>query len=292
LAPIELSLALTPRNRYDVFDVRALATDQHGERFTSFQRHMYASQHSTAGFLPARLGARLHSRFGGVGPYIDLFREMFPEGAGYRHDQLEHRHELAPEQKKVEPTNADSHLAFITGGLRACVIDDAAKPSPVYLVDLDGTFKGVPRRRQTTIVGYNREYEVARTSIDIPVSAHPIDAVNLRGAKLGVYETVSSLVKQHGVTKGRVRLELAAVMLGLHHADSNGHGEHRKAAVLVDVERNVVVVPVAFLGKAQRHGEHRKAAGVKGVVYSFARRRTSSRCWSTRSIGLLQLRAR
>ena len=170
---------------------------------------MYASQHSTAGFLSQRLAARLHTRFGGVGPYIDLFRTVFPEGAGYRHDQLEHRHELAPEQKINEPTNADSHLAFITGGLRACVNDDADKPGPVYLVDLDGTFKGVPRRRQTTIVGYDHEERVAKTTLEIPVSSHPIDAINLRGSKLGVYETVNDLIRQHGVTKGRIRLELA-----------------------------------------------------------------------------------
>jgi thiamine phosphate synthase YjbQ (UPF0047 family) len=209
LAPLELSLALTPRDRFDVFDVRARAAEVHGDAFNEFTRHMYASQHSTAGFLSQRLAARLHARFGGVNPYIDLFRTMFPEGAGYRHDQLEHRHELAPEQKKNEPTNADSHLAFITGGLRACVTDDATKPGPVYLVDLDGTYKGVPRRRQTTIVGYNHEEEVARTPIDIPVSAHPIDAVNLRGSKLGLYDVVADLIKQHGVTKGRIRLELA-----------------------------------------------------------------------------------
>jgi thiamine phosphate synthase YjbQ (UPF0047 family) len=209
LAPIELSLALTPKDRFDVFDVRMRAAETHGEAFNHFSRHMYASQHSTAGFLSQRLAARLHSRFGGVGPYIDLFRTMFPEGAGYRHDQLEHRHELLPEQKKNEPTNADSHLAFITGGLRACVTDDASKPGPVYLVDLDGTYKGIPRKRQTTIVGYNHEEEVARTTIEIPVSAHPIDAINLRGTKLGVYDTVAELIKQHGVTKGRIRLELA-----------------------------------------------------------------------------------
>lgn len=170
---------------------------------------MYASQHSTAGFLSQRLAARLYARFGGVGPYIDLFRTMFPEGAGYRHDQLELRHELAAEQKKVEPTNADSHLAFITGGLRACVTDDMRTSGSIYLVDLDGTYKGVPRRRQTTIVGYNHEEEVARTTLEIPVSAHPIDAVNLRGSRLGVYATVAELIRQHGVTKGRVRFELA-----------------------------------------------------------------------------------
>lgn len=215
MAPLELSLALTPRDRFDVFDVRSRASEVHGDAFHAFTHHMYASQHSTAGFLSQRLAARLQARFGGVGPYIDLFRTMFPEGAGYRHDQLELRNELAPEQKKTEPTNADSHLAFITGGLRACVIDDASNPGPVYLVDLDGTYKGVPRRRQTTIVGYNNEEEVARTSLEIPVSAHPIDAVNLRGAKLGLYDTVGELIKRHGVTKGRIRLELA---LGEQHA--------------------------------------------------------------------------
>jgi thiamine phosphate synthase YjbQ (UPF0047 family) len=186
-----------------------MAADVHGDAFRGFTRHMYASQHSTAGFLSQRLAARLYARFGGVGPYIDLFRTMFPEGAGYRHDQLELRHELAAEQKKVEPTNADSHLAFIAGGLRACVTDDIRTSGSVYLVDLDGTYKGVPRRRQTTIVGYNHEEDVARTTLDIPVSAHPIDAVNLRGSRLGVYATVAELIQQHGVTKGRVRLELA-----------------------------------------------------------------------------------
>lgn len=209
LAPLELSLSLTPRDRVDVFDVRARSAEMHGEAFNTFTRHMYASQHSTAGFLSQRLAARLYARFGGVGPYIDLFRTMFPEGAGYRHDQLDERHELAPEQKENEPANADSHLAFITGGLRACVSDDVSKPGPVYLVDLDGTYKGVPRRRQTTIVGYNHEEEVARTTLDIPVSSHPIDAINLRGSKLGVYDAVADLIKQHGVTKGRIRLELA-----------------------------------------------------------------------------------
>jgi thiamine phosphate synthase YjbQ (UPF0047 family) len=208
LAPLELSLALTPRDRFDVFDVRARAVEVHKDSFSEFSRHMYASQHSTAGFLSQRLAARLQARFGGVGPYIDLFRTVFPEGAGYRHDQLDERLELLPEQKKNEPTNADSHLAFITGGLRACVIDDASKPGPVYLVDLDGTYKGVPRRRQTTIVGYNHEEEVARTSIGIPGSLHPIDAVNLRGSKLGLYDVVAELIREHGVTKGRVRLEL------------------------------------------------------------------------------------
>lgn len=209
MAPLELSLALTPRARLDVIDVRAMARDVHGDAFGTFRHHLYASQHSTAGFLPQRLAARLTARFGGVGPYIDLFRTVFPEGAGYRHDQLELRHELAPEQRRIEPTNADSHLAFIAGGLRACVTDDARRAGPVFFVDLDGVYRDVPRRRVTTIVGYDHEVEVARTAIDVPVSSHPIDAINLRGSRLGLYDQVAELIAQHGVTKGRVRFELA-----------------------------------------------------------------------------------
>jgi hypothetical protein len=134
---------------------------------------------------------------------------MFPEGAGYRHDQLELRDELAPEQKAVEPTNADSHLAFITSGLRACVTGDVRRPGPVYLVDLDGTYKGVARNRQTTIVGYHHEEEVARVIVDIPVSAHPIDAINLSDTRIGVNQQIAELIARHGVAKGRLRFELA-----------------------------------------------------------------------------------
>jgi hypothetical protein len=43
----------------------------------------------------------------------------------------------------------------------------------------------------------------------VPVSQHPIDSVNLKDPKLGVYEQIIALVKQHGVTSGRVRLDLA-----------------------------------------------------------------------------------
>ena len=133
---------------------------------------------------------------------------MFPEGAGYLHDKLELRHELAPEQRRVEPANADSHLAFIGGGLHACVSYDALRPGPVYFVDLDGTNQGVPRRRETTLVGYNTEHVVARTILQVPVSSHPIDAINLKSPGLGLYDQITDFVSQHDVSKGRLRLEL------------------------------------------------------------------------------------
>lgn len=155
------------------------------------------------------LAARLTARFGSIAPYLDLFRTVFPEGAGYRHDQLELRDELLPEQKAVEPTNADSHLAFMGGGIRACVASDVHREAPVYFVDFDGVYKDIPRKRTARVVGYNRELMVARKTIDVPVSSHAIDAVNLRESRLGFLDQVGELIGEHGVTKGRVRLELA-----------------------------------------------------------------------------------
>ena len=209
MSPIELALNIIPRARLDVVDVRNLTTRVHGDALRGFRRHFYASEHSTAGFLPQSLAARLTARFGGVEPYLDVFRTVFPEGAGYRHDQLELRDELAPEQKAVEPTNADSHLAFMGGGLRACVTDDARRSAPVYFVDFDGMYRNVARKRLARVVGFNHAEEVARTTISVPVSGHPIDAVNLREARLGLFDQVTELIRANGVTKGRVRLELA-----------------------------------------------------------------------------------
>jgi thiamine phosphate synthase YjbQ (UPF0047 family) len=207
--PFELALEVTPRARFDVIDVRALAADVHGDALRRYGRCLYASRHTTAGYFPQNLASRLSNRSEAIRPYVDLFRTVFPEGAGYLHDQLELRQELPPEQRKVEPTNADSHLAFIGSGLHACVTYDARRPGPVYLVDLDGTYQGSPRRRETTLVGYDSEVEVTRTSLRVPVSAHPIDAVNLKEAQVGLYEQLTAWIAQHGVTKGRVRIELA-----------------------------------------------------------------------------------
>ena len=210
MTPVELSLALTPRSRFDLIDVRALTQDVHGGALDAYRRRLYVSRHTTAGFLPQGLAARLTARPEAIKSYLDLFRAMFPEGAGYRHDQLELREELAPEQRAAEPTNGDAHLLFIGGGLKSCVSYDARRSCPAPLVELDGTYKGTPRKREATIVGYNDEIEVARITLRVPVSMHPFEAVNLKQSRLGFYEEIGGLIARHGVTKGRVRLELPA----------------------------------------------------------------------------------
>jgi hypothetical protein len=209
--PLELSLDITPRGRLDVIDVRAQASATYGDVFDRYNRCLYCSLHTTAGYLPQSFALRLGTGPQAVRPYIDLITTVFPEGAGYLHDELDLRSELTAEQRPVEPTNADSHLAFIGGGLRACVSYVTRRRGPVSFIDLDGVNAGKPRRRMTTLVGYDSEVEIAKTTLNVPVSAtHPVDAVNLKDSKLGLYDQLDELIKKHAVEKGRIRLNLGS----------------------------------------------------------------------------------
>ena len=76
--------------------------------------------------------------------YINVFRTMFPEGAGYEHDKIDRRTELTEAQKPEEPRNADSHLAFMAGALRTCVTYRNRPNEPVCFIDLDGVHEGGP----------------------------------------------------------------------------------------------------------------------------------------------------
>ena len=209
VSPVEVTLELTPRTRFDIIDVRGRLREAHGGLLDVYKRHLYHSFHTTAGYLEQSLATRLRRERDTVAPYVEVFRTMFPEGAGYEHDQLERRKDLTSAERAVEPRNADSHLAFMAAGLSTCVSYVNRPEEPVCFVDLDGVTDGKPRRRLTSIVGFTREREVARLRLDVPVSDHQVDSVNLKDPRLGIYEQILSQVKQQGVTSGRVRLELA-----------------------------------------------------------------------------------
>ena len=208
-SPAEFTLELSPRARVDVIDVRRLVSATHGDSLNDYPRVLCCSFHTTAGYLDQSVASRLHQSQAGVMPYIDLFRTMFPEGAGYEHDKLERRTELTEAQKPAEPQNADSHLAFMAGALRTLVSYRNRPDEPVCFVDLDGVHAGRPRRRTTTVLGYSREEPVATARLVVPVSGHAVDSVNLKNPNLGIYEQCAELVGRHGVTKGRIRLTLA-----------------------------------------------------------------------------------
>ena len=208
-SPLEFTLELTPRARVDIIDVRGEVSSRYGEALSAFPRTLCCSFHTTAGYLDRSVASRLNQGPDGVMPYLDVFRTMFPEGAGYEHDKIERRTELSPAQRPVEPLNADSHLAFMAGALRTCVAYLNRPNEPISFIDLDGVHAGLPRTRRTSVIGYTAEETVATTRIVVPVSGHSVESVNLKDPQLGVYSQVADLVRQHGVVKGRVRLALA-----------------------------------------------------------------------------------
>jgi thiamine phosphate synthase YjbQ (UPF0047 family) len=203
--PLDLTVELAPRSRVDVLDLRRHLAAEH-QALAHYPQCLYWSSHTTAGFLDRSLAARLRAEH--VPNYVEAFRAIFPEGAGYQHDRLEHRADLDPEQRAVEPRNADSHLAFIAGGLRTCVTHPNRPDQNVFFVDLDGMNEGRPRRRFTRLIGFRNERPVRTLRIDVPVSAHPIDSVSLKDPRLGVYPQLQAFVAAAGIAKGRLRVSL------------------------------------------------------------------------------------
>jgi len=203
--PLDITLEIAPKARFDVVDLRSHFASEH-QALTPYRNCLYWSFHTTAGFLDRSLAARLKEQH--IPTYVDAVRTFFPEGAGYEHDRLERRGDLDSTQRAVEPRNADSHLAFIAGGLRTCVTYPNRPNEPVYFVDLDGVNEGRPRRRLTRLIAFTRERVVRSTRIEVPVSEHPIDSVNLKDPRLGIYSQLAEFVKEAGVEKGRLRVTL------------------------------------------------------------------------------------
>ena len=203
--PLDLTLELAPRARFDIVDLRSRFAAEH-DSLRAYPHCLYWSFHTTAGFLDRSLVARLSAK--NIPTYVDAFRTIFPEGAGYHHDRLEERQDLDAEQRAVEPRNADSHLAFIASGLRNCVTHPNRQGETVFFVDLDGVNEGRPRRRLTRLIAFSRERVIRATRIEVPVSGHPIDSVNLKDPRLGIYAQLEDFVSAAGVPKGRLRVSL------------------------------------------------------------------------------------
>ena len=103
MPPLELKLEITPRARLDVTDVRARAAAVYDNFFDAYTRCLYYSHHTTAGYLPQSLAVRLNARAQGIEPYIDVFRTVFPQGAGYLHDALDKFETEEHPQRRMTP---------------------------------------------------------------------------------------------------------------------------------------------------------------------------------------------
>ncbi len=209
-SPTEITLALTPESRIDVINVSVGVAKQKKDFFQVFKKSLFCSYHTTAGYFEQAFCDRLKNNPDALHAYVGSFRRLFPPEANYRHDQMHLREELSDAERKVEPRNADSHLTYIGAGLENCVTYRNGFDSPVFFVDLDGLNGGVRRTRTTTVIGYNSEDVALRDKMDIRMSAHPIDSVNLWDAKYGIIETLEERVRALGIRKGRIEMTLAA----------------------------------------------------------------------------------
>jgi thiamine phosphate synthase YjbQ (UPF0047 family) len=204
----EITIEIAPKQRLDVIDVRRLVADQ-VEGFSSrFRNALYCSYHTTAGFLDEHYLNRLENRRDTVETYLSTIGKLFPPDAGYRHDQMDLRSELSLEQRRVEPRNADSHLTFISAGLRNCAVYRNDSQRPVFFIDLDGVNGSVSRARKATVLGFNKEIIANSFELSVPVSRHAVDSVNLNDPNLGIIDEINEHIRRSGVQKGRVELDI------------------------------------------------------------------------------------
>jgi len=246
-SPTELHLQFTPSQRLDIIDVTRRVSDVFGDRLSHYRKALYCSYHTTAGYFDQALCARLDHERDGLRTFIQAFQKLFPAGADYRHDALHLRSELSEIDRQREPRNADSHLTFIGSGLRNCVTYLNRPQTPVYFVELDGMYEGHLRQRQTSVIGFNREELVQSIELGIPVSSHPVDSINLKDPRIGMFEELEDRLSRLEITKGRIDISLAS---GERHAalTVNEYETLLMKHDLIDVLRN----PLQFMASTGR----------------------------------------
>ena len=263
--PIELHLTLAPQRRFEAIDVTSRIPTDARTVVQQHRRALYCSLHTTAGYLEQSLSTRIGNNHHGVSQFFGSFHALFPQNAEYQHDKMELRTELTEDQKKIEPRNADSHLTFMGAGVRNCVTYTTQPDSPVYFIELDGRSEAMQRRRSTTIVAYNDEREVARTSVTIQMSRHPIDSVNLADPRFGIIDQCNELLARCSLARGRVDLmiEPSEPNAGL---TVNEYETLLMTHDLVDVLRN----PLHF-AKVKAHNILDDPLAIPGKTLSYAK---------------------
>ncbi len=208
--PLEINLDLIPTSRFQLIDVSERVREEAGDALDCFQKAVYCSWHTTAGYLEQGFCARLgHSRKQ-LAPFFGILQRIFPYDAGYFHDRMQLRDELSDSEKQTEPVNADSHLTFMSAGLKNCVTYLHKPDQPVYFVELDGIYRDIVRQRRTTVLGYNSEQVVHRERLALPVAAdQPIESHNLKDPRYGLFQQFEEWLDRFEIDKGRIEIRLA-----------------------------------------------------------------------------------
>lgn len=208
--PIEISFSLSPRARFDIIDVADRVSNQYGDLLQNYTKTTYCSFHTTAGYLDQQFCAKLDYSEKKLDHFIKKFQILFPPDAGYFHDRMELRKELSESEKERESHNADSHLTFITAGLKNCVTYLNEEKLPIYFIDLDGVYRDQRRSRRTTILAYNKEEIVYHGRFFIPVAReYSINSFNLKDPQYGLFAHLNDLLDYYDIDKGLIDIRLA-----------------------------------------------------------------------------------
>ena len=208
LKPQELSIDISPQHRFEIIDITSKIYELVKGEMDMYRKATYCSFHTTAGYLEQSLCARLNNQIDNIRSYIKAFQQFFPDNADYVHDKMDMRDELTEEERQVEPKNADSHLTFIGSGLKNCVTYVNKPETPVYFIYVDGKIEFGKRKRLTNVMFYNDEETVFEQKVEVPVSKHPIDSINLRDPRLGYLDKLSELFQAYDIERGRVDIAL------------------------------------------------------------------------------------
>ena len=94
VSPVEVTLELTPRARFDIIDVRERLREAHGDLLDVYPQPPVSLVSHDRRLSRTEPGGAVAREKATVAPYVEVFRTMFPEGAGYEHDQLDRRKDL------------------------------------------------------------------------------------------------------------------------------------------------------------------------------------------------------
>jgi hypothetical protein len=73
---------------------------------------------------------------------------------------------------------------------------------------LDGVSEHGHRTRQTNAMFYNDEEVVFQQKVNIAISQHPIDSINLRDPKLGYLDKLNEILHTYEIENGRIDISL------------------------------------------------------------------------------------
>ena len=76
--PTKLQLTLAPHRRFEAFDIAARVAEA-GDLLRQYQRALFCSPHTTAGYLDRSLAGRMQYRYDLLSQFFRAFRALFPQ---------------------------------------------------------------------------------------------------------------------------------------------------------------------------------------------------------------------